>query len=381
MSSSAVSSLFQPLVLGSTTVRNRIAMSALTRNRAIDTVSTDLMVEYYTQRARGGAGLIVTEGILVSRQGTEWQHAPGLWDRELHVPGWKKIVDAVHKEGTKIYAQLWHVGRLSHPDSPQQKLSGEPVWGPSAIAARGGKFRYIENAPGYQEPTAIPDPTKIIEEYRHAAVLAKEAGFDGVELHYANGYLPAQFIDSTSNKRTDQWGGSVENRARFGLEVLRAMKESFPNDTSMKIMPGGGYNDVGMPLEETQETFTYLINEAEKIGLSYITLVRYTAWSDVEFDGKKRGTPHDIVGTYGPLIKKAKILVNSGVQPEEGAELVQSGRVDVVSIGFNWATHPDVANRIQHGKPLDNIPNIPHLQLGEDGDLSVGYTDYPEATY
>ncbi|KAH8830046.1 flavoprotein NADH-dependent oxidoreductase [Flagelloscypha sp. PMI_526] len=362
MSSSAVSSLFQPLVLGSTTIHNRIAMSALTRNRAIDTVSTDLMVEYYTQRARGGAGLIVTEGILVSRQGTEWQHAPGLWDRELHVPGWKKIVDAVHKEGTKIYAQLWHVGRLSHPDAPQQKL-------------------YIENAPGYQEPTAIPDPTKIIEEFRHAAVLAKEAGFDGAELHYANGYLPAQFIDSTSNKRTDQWGGSAENRARFGLEVLRAMKESFPNDTSMKIMPGGGYNDVGMPLEETKETFTYLISEAEKIGLSYITLVRYNARTDVEFDGKKRGTPHDVVATYGPLIKKAKVLVNSGVQPEEGAELVRSGQVDVVSIGFNWATHPDVANRIQHGKPLNNIPNISHLQLGEDGDLSVGYTDYPEATY
>ncbi|KAH8810245.1 hypothetical protein DL96DRAFT_1761220 [Flagelloscypha sp. PMI_526] len=176
--------------------------------------------------------------------------------------------------------------------------------------------------------------------------LAKEAGFDGAEFRYA------------------KWGGSVENRA-------------------LKIMLVRGYEDVGMPLEQAQETFTYLVNEADKIRLYYIALVgiRVFLCSLLYFTGNKRGIPHNIVAAYGPLIKKAKILVNSGVRPEEGAELVQSGQVDVVSIGFNWATPPDVANRIQHGKPLDNIPNIANLQLGEDIGLSVGLTDYPEATY
>lgn len=177
---SAVSALFTPLKVGSATIRNRFAMSALTRNRALDTVPNDIMAEYYGQRAAGGVGLIVTEGVLITRQGTEWPYAPGIWNKE-HVVGWKKTVDAVHAAGSRIYAQLWHVGRVAHPEAPEQKLAGTPVYAPSAISARGGKFHHIPGFPTYVTPTAVEDPRTIIAQFKQAAINAKEAGFDGVE--------------------------------------------------------------------------------------------------------------------------------------------------------------------------------------------------------
>ncbi|KAG6917359.1 hypothetical protein DXG01_002824 [Tephrocybe rancida] len=378
---SKATALFSPLKVGSVTIRNRVAMSALTRNRALGTNPNDIMAEYYGQRAAGGAGLIVTEAILVSRQGTEWPFAPGIWNKE-QATGWKKIVDVVHANGASIYAQLWHVGRVAHPDAPEQKLAGTPVYGPSAIAARGGKFRHIPGLPGYVTPTAVEDPWTIIAEFKQAAIHAKEAGFDGVELHGANGYLPHQFLDSTSNKRTDQWGGSIENRARFGLEILKALVEVFGENVALKVSPAGGYNDVGMPLQETLDTYKYYLTAADKLGLAYITLVRYVPHADVEFDGKKRATAHDVSASYRHLIKNAKVFINGAVTPEEGAGLVDAGTVDGVSIGFNWITHPDLVKRVQHDKPLDNVPDIKHLQWGKDESaLGVGYTDYPTATY
>ncbi|PPQ80353.1 hypothetical protein CVT25_003636 [Psilocybe cyanescens] len=382
-------SLFTPIQIGSIILKNRVTMAALTRNRAVETYPTELMKEYYVQRVNGGAGLIVTEGILVTRQGTEWPNAPGLWDTK-HVAGWKDIVDAVHEVGGKLYAQvclLWLIiplnfGRLSHPDAEQQKLAGVPVYGPSAISARGGKFRTIPGAPGYVTPTAIDDPWTIIKQFKHAAVNAKEAGFDGVELHGANGYIVTQFLDNTSNLRTDQWGGSIENRSRFGLEVLKALVEVFGENVSVKLSPCGGYNDVGMPLQETLDTYSYFISEADKLKLSYFNLVRYAPSFDVEFDGVPRATKHDVLESYGHLIKNGKKLLNAGVTGEEGEELISASKLDAVSIGFNWITHPDLAKRIEHGKPLDNAPDIPHLQTNKtSGDWATGYTDYPAATY
>ncbi|PPQ89268.1 hypothetical protein CVT25_001352 [Psilocybe cyanescens] len=368
--------LFRPLKVGSITLKNRITMAALTRNRAQGTYPSDIMKEYYVQRA--GAGLIVSEGILISRQGTEWPLAPGLWD-DQHVAGWKKITDAVHEAGTHMYAQLWHTGRTSHPDVPEQKLSGAPVYAPSAISARGGKFRQLPGAPGYVTPTAIDDPWVIVKQYKHAAVNAKKAGFDGVELHGANGYLVAQFLDNNSNKRTDQWGGSVENRCRFGLEVLKVLVEVFGSDVSVKISPCGGYNDVGMPLQETLDTFSYFITEAEKLNLAYFTLVRYAEAFDVVLDGKRRATKFDVLDAFRPYIKKAKLFLNAGVTPEEGSELVEAGKVDAIVIGFNYVTHPDVAQRVFRNIPLNNVPDIKHMQTKGDADWSTGYTDYPTA--
>jgi len=370
-----MASLFSALKLGSITVRNRIFMSALTRNRAIGTIPTDVVQEYYHQRASGGAGLIVTEGILVTRQGTEWQDAPGIWSKE-QVVAWKKITDTVHAAGSHIYAQLWHVGRVAHPDAPEQKLAGVPVYAPSAILAQGGKFRFLPGTPGYVTPTAVEDPWTLVALFKEAAINAKDAGFDGVEIHGANGYLVHQFLDSTSNKRTDQWGGSVVNRARFGLEVVKAAMEVFGENVSIKVSPGGGYNDMGMPLQETLDTFKYFLSEVDKLKPSYVTLVRYATALGPE----DRGTAHDVVESYGSLLENTKVVVNAGVTPEEGAGLVAEGKADAVSFGMLFISHPDLVKRVKHGKPLDNAVQFGNLQ-GGSGDTGVGYTDYPAATY
>ncbi|KAF4610691.1 hypothetical protein D9613_007104 [Agrocybe pediades] len=376
----ASKALFNPIQVGDVTLKNRITMSALTRNRAVDTVPTDLMKEYYIQRA--DAGLIVVEGILIVRQGSEWPNAPGIWSEE-QVAGWKNIVDAVHNAGGKIFAQLWHVGRTAHPDAEQQKIAGTPVYAPSAISARGGKFRTIEGQPGYTTPTAVEDPWLIINQYKQAAINAKKAGFDGVELHGANGYIIHQFLDSTSNHRTDQWGGSIENRSRFGLEAIKAVKEVYGRNVAIKLSPAGGYNDMGMPLPETIDTFSYFITEADKLDLAYITLMRYSPYLDVEYEpGVKRGIQHDTLETYRPFIKNTKLILNVNVTPEEGEELVSSGKVDAIAIGMNFLTHPDLVKRVLHGKPLDNVPDFAHMQTNKNsGDWATGYTDYPTAVY
>nr|GAT46855.1 predicted protein [Mycena chlorophos] len=262
MAASTTNILFKPLRLGSLTLQNRIGMSAMTRNRASGTVPNDLMKEYYVQRTAGGTGLIVTEGILVSPQGSQWPTSPGIWNDE-QVAAWKTIVDAVHEAGTKIYAQLSHVGRTAHPDAKLQRVWGEPVYGPSAIAARvGGKFRFLPGSPGYVIPTPIPDPRTIIAQFQQAAVTAKRA-----ELHGASGMLIAQFLDSGANQRTDEWGGSAANRARFALETLAALKEVWGPDVAFKISPGNGTNDVGIPVAETIEVYGHLMKEVDKLGL------------------------------------------------------------------------------------------------------------------
>ncbi|KAF8921299.1 flavoprotein NADH-dependent oxidoreductase [Mucidula mucida] len=366
---SNVTALFQPLKLGPLTLKNRIFMSALTRSRSVPTNVPNAI-----------------NGVLVTQQGTEWQNAPGIWNKE-QVDAWKKVTDAVHDAGSVIFAQLWHLGRVSHPNAPEQIAAGVPVYAPSALAARGGKFRFLEGEPGYVTPTAIDDPWKLVALFKQAAINAKEAGFDGVEIHGANGYLVHQFLDSTSNQRTDQWGGSVENRSRFGLEVLKAAIDVWGADrVAIKLNPAAGYNDVGMPLEETIETFKYFIEEADKLGIAYFTLVRYADILNPEYDGEflsKRGTIHDIIATYGPFVKKALVFSNAGFTPVEAAEHIESGKVAGVFFGFLWVTHPDVALRVKHGKPLDNAPDFQHL-YGAGGDLEsqrMGYTDYPAASY
>ncbi|KAF8181248.1 hypothetical protein K438DRAFT_1768079 [Mycena galopus ATCC 62051] len=394
-----MSALFNPLKLGSTTIPNRLGMSALTRNRATATVPNDIMLKYYVQRAKGGAGWIVTEGLLITRQGSEWPEAPGIWE-EAHINGWKKITDAVHEAGSKIYAQLWHLGRLNHPDAPQQIKAGVPVYGPSAISARGGKFRFISGEPGYVTPTEIADPTVLIMQFKQAAINAKAAGFDGVEwrfnpdfflydsdyiyyisVHAANDYVVHQFLDSTSNHRTDKWGGSVENRTRFTLEIIKELVAVWGPNVAVKISPAGGYNDMGMPLQDTIDTYGHLLREVNKLGLSYVTLTRYNTWTDPEFNGKKRSTPHNVIETFSPFLTKTPIFGNSGVTPSEAEELISSGKVAGVFMGMNWLTHPDVGRRIQAGKPLEYAPDFMTFYGAEGVDRALGYTDYKEAIY
>ncbi|KAJ7671018.1 flavoprotein NADH-dependent oxidoreductase [Mycena rosella] len=375
-----MSALFTPLKLGSVTIPNRIGMSALTRNRSSATVPNEIMREYYTQRSTGGAGLIITEGTLITRHGSDWPNAPGIWEQS-QVEGWKKIIDSVHVAGTKIYCQLWHPGRASHPEAPEQIAAGVPVYAPSAISARGGKFRFLPGAPGYVTPTEIEDPTVLIALFKQAAINAKAAGFDGVELHGANGFLVHQFLDSTSNKRTDKWGGSVENRARFAIETLKALIEVWGPDVALRITPAGGFNDMGMPLAETTATFGYLLREVSKLGLSFVALVRYSPVFDPEYDGKKRATQHDVVASLSPFISGPALFVNGGVTPAEAEELVGSGKAAGVLFGMPYVTHPDLGRRVKAGKPLDNAPDFATFYDAHGVDPKIGYTDYREAVY
>ncbi|KIK54938.1 hypothetical protein GYMLUDRAFT_176401 [Collybiopsis luxurians FD-317 M1] len=385
MSSNKTAALFQPLQLGAITLRNRVLMSALTRNRALPTnVPNSLMVEYYRQRAQS-AGLVVSEGALICQQGSEWEHAPGIWNQE-QIEGWKKINEAIHDAGSKSFAQLWHLGRVNHPDAPEQIASGEPVYGPSAIAARGGNFRFLPGNPGYVTPTEIEDFKKFVQLFKQAAINAKEAGFDGVEVLGANGYLIHTFLDTGSNQRTDEYGGSVENRCRFGLEVLKALSEVWGADrVGIKLSPASGWNDMGMPLQETIETYTYFIAEADKLGLAYIVLQRYLDFFDPVIDGKPRGTKHDVVETFGHLFKKSVLLANAGFTPEEAAEYVSEGKVAGVFFGRLWISNPDLAKRIQYGKDTDTSVDFLTLYGNMNGktleDQGVGYTDYPFAEY
>jgi len=392
--------LFTPLKLGGGGVvelKNRIVMSALTRDRSVPTnVPNKTNLEYYEQRAAGGTGLIVCEGTLISQQGTEWQHAPGIWNEE-HVVAWRKITDAVHAHGGKIFCQLWHLGRVSHPDAPEQKASGTPVYAPSAIAARGGKFRFLPGAPGYQLPTEIPESyvKVIIEQYRKAAINAKEAGFDGVELHGANGYLVQQFFDSSSNQRPAPYGGSPEARSKFGLEILKVLLEVWgPGKVAVKLNPCGGYNDMGMPLDETLKTYGHFISEADKLGLAYVCLVRYAAKLDPVIDGAKRATEHDVVASYGPLLKNTPLILNADVSPPEAATLVSSTdsskKISGGVFGWLFISNPDLVKRLEQGVALNYDVNVKHLygdqaHGGEDVEKWVesqreGYSDYPFAT-
>ncbi|KAF8518704.1 FMN-linked oxidoreductase [Hysterangium stoloniferum] len=376
-----MSGISSPLQLGPILLRNRNVMSSLTRSRALPTtVPNDAMVEYYKQRAEGGAGLIVSEGTLITRQGSEWEYAPGIWSDE-HVAAWKKITDVVHEAGSHMFVQLWHLGRVGHPDMPEQKAAGTPVWAPSAVSARGGKFRTLPGQPGYVTPTAIPDPRIIVAQFKHAAIKAKEAGFDGVELQGGGGYLVHQFLDNTSNKRTDEWGGSVENRSRFLFEVVKVLIEVWGADrVGVKIQPPGGYNDMGMSLEDTLETYTHAIKGLNEMGVVYVNLLRFTAAYDISFDGKPRATQHDVVESYGSLFKNSKFFLNGGLTPSEAEQLILDGKIDAAVFGIPWIGHPDLQRRIEQGKALDAVLDLKHLYYVPGVAVSVGYSDYPTAT-
>ncbi|PBL03820.1 FMN-linked oxidoreductase [Armillaria gallica] len=304
MSDPQLDTLFQPLQLRSITLKNRVFMSSMTHNVLL-------------ARAAGGAGLIIADGILISQQGTKWHNAPGIWSKD-QIAGWKKVADAVHAEGSIIYAQV------------------------------------STGAPGCVTPTAIENPREIIAVFKQAAINAKNAGFDGVEIHAANGYLIPQFLDRTSSHRTDEWGGRIENRSQFGLDVLKTAIEVWSTDrVGIKLNPTGGYNDVRMPLEETLQTFSYFSSEVDKLKIAYVTLVRYAEFLDPIIDGSHHAVKHDVISTYAPLLKNALVFGNAAFTGEEAARYVPEGKLAGVFFGVPWIALPDFARLLQDGKPLD----------------------------
>ncbi|PQV65302.1 2,4-dienoyl-CoA reductase [Abditibacterium utsteinense] len=350
--------LFTPLTLGALELPNRVIMAPLTRARAVDTdapddrVPNDLMRQYYVQRA--SAGLIFTEATSISPIAVGYANTPGIWS-SAQVAGWRKIVDAVHQAGGRIVMQLWHVGRISHSSF----LGGELPVAPSAIAAQ-GHVSLIRPQVNYQTPRAlsVEEIRETVEDYRRAALNAKEAGFDGVEIHAANGYLLDQFLRDKSNVRTDEYGGSLENRARLLLEVVDAAASVWGKDrVGVHLSPR---NEENHSLEDSDPaaTFTYVAQELGKRGIAFL-FVR-------ESQAEPRIAPAMKRAFGGPLI------ANQQLDKATAEKLLQSGEADAVSWGTQFIANPDLPRRLELDAPLNAPAPSTFYVSGPNG-----YIDYP----
>jgi len=352
--------LFTPAKVGDIEVKNRIAMSPMTRCRAIGNVPNDLMAEYYGQRA--GAGLIITEGTAPSPNGLGYARIPGIYSNE-QVEGWKKVTKAVHDKGGKIFVQLMHTGRISHALNMPE---GARVLAPSAVKAAGQMWTDSAQMQDFPVPTAMTadDLQQAKVEFVTAAKNAIEAGFDGVELHGANGYLLEQFLSPFSNVRTDNYGGSVENRSRFVIEVATAVSEAIGKDkTAIRLSPYGMASDMHH-YPEIDATYKYLAEQLNNIGIAYIHVVDHSAsgGSAVPLETKE-------------LIRKAfknTIIVAGGYDKEKAEADLESGLGDLVAIGRPFLNNPDLVNRFENNWPASTDLKMDLLFSADE----KGYTDY-----
>lgn len=353
--------LSMPYKLGGLTLRNRIAMSAMTRSRALEGgVPNPLAAVYYSQRA--SAGLITTEAAQVSPQGVGYIRTPGIYSPE-QVKGWETVTDAVHREGGIIFMQLWHVGRVSHRDFH----GGELPVAPSALPVKGQSYtpsglKNIET-PRALELWEIPG---VVEQFRKGAENARAAGFDGVEIHGANGYLLDQFLRDGSNRRADAYGGSLENRARFCLEVVDAVIGVWgPQRVGYKIAPY--FQRYSMSDSNPVATFSYLANELNRRQLGYLLISESVA-------GEMKPPAGAVLLT--PILRKIfrrTYIVNGGYGAGTGEAAVESGAADMVSFGTLFISNPDLPERFALGAPLEK-PDSGTFYAGED----KGYVDYPK---
>jgi N-ethylmaleimide reductase len=353
------SPLFQPLTLGDLTLANRVLMAPLTRSRALQPgdVPSALTAEYYRQRA--SAGLIIGEAVAVSPHGKGYAFTPGLYSDE-QVAGWRVVTDEVHRARGLMFAQLLHAGRISHVELLP---GGRAPAAPSAIRARAQSFVPAGPVP-CSEPQALDldGIADIVEQFRTSARRAMEAGFDGVEIHGAYGYLLDQFTRDGSNRRTDAYGGSMANRARLPLEVTRAVAEVWgPSRVGYRISPCNTFNDIAD--SDPAATFGHLAEQLARLGLAYI----HVAESDDRQGGREEQTPAVVrsafAGTY---------IASSGYQADTAAERIAQGRADAVAFGALFIANPDLPERFRRGAAL-NIPD-PSTYYGGG---ARGYTDYP----
>jgi 2,4-dienoyl-CoA reductase-like NADH-dependent reductase (Old Yellow Enzyme family) len=345
-------SLFDPLTLGAVTLRNRIVMAPLTRSRSgVERTPGPLVAQYYAQRA--SAGLIISEATSVTPVGVGYADTPGIWSDE-QVEGWKLTTQAVHKAGGLIFMQLWHVGRISDPSF----LGGEPPVAPSAIAAK-GEVSLLRPKRPYPVPRALAldEIAGVVEAYRKGAENAKRAGFDGVELHGANGYLLDQFLQDGSNTRTDQYGGPIENRARLMLEAVDATISVFGADrVGLHIAPRGDAH--GMGDSDLTATFTYVARAMRERKIAFL-MARERVADD----------------RIGPLLKAefgGVYIVNEGLDLPAAEALLAAGEADAVGFGKLFISNPDLVARLASGAPL--TPWIAETFYSPGAD---GYTDYP----
>jgi N-ethylmaleimide reductase len=355
------SPLFQPLKLGALTLPNRILMAPLTRGRATaDGVPTELMAKYYAQRAT--AGLLIAEATAISWRGYGWVRAPGIYTA-AHVNGWRNVTKAVHKAGGRIFLQLWHMGRTSHPDF----LGGALPVAPSAIAAEGECATPLGKKP-YVVPHAltIEEIRTTITDYKHAAMLAKEAGFDGVEIHGANGYLLDEFLRDGANKRADIYGGSVENRTRLLLEVTQTVTEVWGADrVGVRVSPRNPYK--GMSDSDPANTFGVAAEKLNAFGLAYLHSMEPLPGHRLAAEGE-RVTP------VLRKIFKGVLIANGGYTQGLGEKALTNNEADAIAYGVKFIANPDLVARFKSGVPL-NEPDMTTFYTHE----AHGYTDYPLA--
>ncbi|SHG99595.1 alkene reductase [Massilia sp. CF038] len=348
-----MSTLFDPITIGDLELPNRIIMAPLTRARAVGggRVPNALMAEYYVQRA--SAGLILTEATSVMPQGVGYGDTPGIWSDE-QVEGWKQVTAAVHKAGGRIFLQLWHVGRISDPEL----LDGALPVAPSAIAAK-GHVSILRPLRDYVVPRALDleEIPGIVAAYRKGAENAKLAGFDGVEIHGANGYLLDQFLQDGTNKRTDIYGGSVENRARLMLEVTDACIDVWgANRVGMHLAPRRDAHD--MSDSDPKATFGYVARELKKRGIAFICA--------------REGVGEDSLGPYLKQEFGGVYIANERLTKDSAEDLVKSGKADAVAFGKWFIANPDLPKRLKTNAPLNEAR--PELFYHN---TSAGYTDYP----
>ncbi len=362
-----MTSLFDPLQLGNITLPNRIIMAPLTRMRSKQpgNIPYELNAEYYAQRAT--AGLIISEATQISQQGQGYPATPGIHSAE-QVAGWQLVTDAVHKKGGKIFLQLWHVGRISHASfQPNGKL---PV-APSAIQPSGKTLTADWRQADFETPheLEISEIKAILEDYCKACENAKLAGFDGVEIHGANGYLLDQFLHDGSNKRTDDYGGSIENRSRLLLDVVDiAIGVWDQGSVGVRLSPYGTFNDMydSNPLT----LFSYILNQLDKRHIAYVHVIEPRATGAGGSDALRVDAPNTselFRREFGGVFISA-----GGYTPESAKHAVESGLVDAVAFGRLYIANPDLPERIQVGAPLNKYNRATFY-----GGADKGYTDYP----
>ncbi len=343
-------------------LKNRVAMAPLTRARAgAERTPNALMAEYYAQRA--GAGLLIAEGTAPSLQGNGWQHSPGIYTA-AQTAAWKPVVDAVHAKGTPFFLQLWHTGRASH--SSFQENGQLPV-APSAIKIEGSEAHTPGGSQPYEVPRALAteEIPQVVEDYRQAAENAKNAGFDGVEIHAANGYLIDEFLQSKTNQRTDRYGGSVENRYRFLQEIVEAILTVWPaGRVGVRLAPNGNFNDMGSP--DYRETFTYVAQQLNQYNLGYLHVM-----DGLAFGFHELGDPMTLAEFR--QVYDGALIGNCGYDREMAEQAIASGDADLIAFGRPYISNPDLVARFENNWPLNPDPEQA-IWYSFDAE---GYTDFP----
>ena len=350
--------LFSPLKLGDIELSNRIFMAPMTRNRAPDNIANAMMATYYRQRATGG--LLITEGSQISEQAVGYPATPGIYSSE-QVQGWRQVTDAVHAGGGHIFLQLWHCGRVSHPDFH----GGEPAVAPSAIRPAGDAFTFTGLKP-FETPRELTfsEIAAVVDDYKRGAVNAIAAGFDGVEIHGANGYLLDQFLRDGSNQRSDGYGGSLENRARLILEVTEAVCDAVGADrVGIRLSPLQPFND--MKDSDPEATFSHVVRELNRFGLAYLHVTEMGS---------------EAPGVAGPAFDLEKLrplwkgvyITNGSYDKARGDAAIASGDADAIAFGVPFLANPDLVARLKSDAEL-NAPDMATFYGGDEH----GYSDYP----